>query len=217
MEQAVKRATKRSQTNPNQAIARPRFSLENEEMHPNVPAAARAPVTKRTHCARVARVARVAMLVAGVVAAAPAMAQATDKPLFDEVTARVGFPEKPPIYPDGQFLTPEITPGGVALFDYNNDGRLDILVICHPPPMPHAQMIKATAPNRLFRQTSDGQFVVVEGAAGLGGTGFHHGVAVGDANNDGFVDVYVSNYGSPDQLFVNNGNATFTDATSRAG
>ena len=138
-------------------------------------------------------------------------------PLFKEVTADLGFPEKPPIYPDGQFLTPEITPGGVALLDYNNDGRLDILIVCHPPPMPHAQMIQATAPNRLFRQEGDGKFIEVEGAAGLGGTGFHHGVAVGDANNDGLVDVYISNYGSPDQLFLNNGNGTFIDATARAG
>jgi len=148
---------------------------------------------------------------------ASAAAQQKDKPLFTEVTAAVGFPEKPPVYPDGRFATPEITPGGVALFDYNNDGRLDILVICHPPPMPHAQMIKSTASNRLYRQEADGKFVEVEGAAGLDGTGFHHGVAVGDVNNDGFVDVYVSNYGSADQFFLNNGNATFTDATARAG
>jgi hypothetical protein len=142
---------------------------------------------------------------------------AQSKTLFTEVTADVGFPEKPPIYPDGTYLTPEVTPGGVALLDYDNDGRLDILVICHPPPMPHEQLIRSTAPNRLFRQTKDGKFTEVEGAAGLGGTGFHHGVAVGDVNNDGFVDVYVTNYGSPDQFFLNNGNATFTDATPRAG
>jgi len=144
-------------------------------------------------------------------------AEDAQKPLFKEVTAELGFPEKPPTYPNGRFQTPEITPGGVALLDYNNDGRLDILVICHPPPMPHAEMIRATAPNRLFRQEADGKFVEVEGAAGLGGSGFHHGVAVGDVNNDGFVDVYISNYGSSDQFFLNNGDATFRDATARAG
>jgi hypothetical protein len=147
--------------------------------------------------------------------ASPAWGQ--DRPLFTEVTGSVGFPSEPPVYRDGTHLTPEITPGGVALLDYDNDGRLDILVICHPPPMPHAQAIRATAPNRLFRQEPDGRFTEVPGAAGLGGSGFHHGVCVGDVNNDGFADVYVSNYGSADQLFVNNGNATFTDATPRAG
>src|SRR5688500_15965260 len=158
------------------------------------------------------------VLIAGLISlASAASVAAEERPLFTEVTAAVGFPERPPIYPDGRFATPEITPGGCALLDYNNDGRLDILVICHPPPMPHAQMIRATAPNRLFRQEADGKFVEVDGAAGLGGSGFHHGVAVGDVNNDGFVDVYVSNYGSPDQFFLNNGNATFSDTTARAG
>ncbi|MEA2710329.1 MAG: enediyne biosynthesis protein [Phycisphaerales bacterium] len=157
------------------------------------------------------------LMLLGLFVMSSAIARAGEKPLFNEVTAAVGFPDKPPIYPDGTFLTPEITPGGVALLDYNNDGRLDILVICHPPPMPHAQLIKATAPNRLFRQEADGNFVEVDGAAGLGGSGFHHGVAVGDVNNDGYVDVYVTNYGSSDQLFMNNGDATFTDTTGRSG
>jgi enediyne biosynthesis protein E4 len=189
--------------------------IKNAEMCRNVPSFACAPVTKRTHCAHAVFV---LIAAAGLVAVPSiASAQQSDMPLFKEVTAAVGFPEKPPTYPDGRFLTPEITPGGVAVLDYNNDGRLDLLVICHPPPMPHAEMIKATAPNRLYRQETDGNFVEVDGAAGLGGSGFHHGVAVGDVNNDGFVDVYISNYGSPDQLFLNNGNATFTDATSRAG
>jgi hypothetical protein len=159
----------------------------------------------------------VTLLLVGLISFMPAVAAAQNHSLFTEITGAVGFTEKPPTYPDGRFLTPEITPGGVALFDYNNDNRLDILVICHPPPMPHAEMIKATAPNRLFRQEPDGKFTEVQGAAGLGGSGFHHGVAVGDVNNDGFVDVYVSNYGSADQFFINNGNATFTDVTSRAG
>src|SRR5687767_2273446 len=150
-----------------------------------------------------------------VAAAAPAAENAP--PLFTEVTGDVGLIEKPPRYPDGTFLTPEITPGGVALLDYNNDGRLDILVICHPPPGPYPQAFQATAPNRLYRQEPDGKFVEVDGAAGLAGRGFHHGVAVGDANNDGFVDVYVTNYGGPDQFFLNGGDGTFTDATQSAG
>ena len=142
--------------------------------------------------------------------------------LFTEITGAVGFNEKPERYPDGTYMTPEITPGGVALFDYDNDGRLDILVIRHPPPGPYPEAFKAAAPNRLYRQQPDGTFAEVPGAAGLGGTGFHHGVAVGDVNNDGWQDVYVTNYGGPDEFFLNSGSTaggavSFTDATKLAG
>src|SRR5690348_7352050 len=57
--------------------------------------------------------------------------------LFTEITGFVGFNDKPPRYPDGTFMTVEITPGGVALFDYDNDGLLDLLTIPHPPPGPY--------------------------------------------------------------------------------
>jgi hypothetical protein len=151
-------------------------------------------------------------------AAANGAARAHDPArLFREVTAEVGFDENPPRYPDGTFMAPEITPGGVAIFDFDNDGRLDILVIRHPAPSPWLEQIKATEPNRLYRQMPNGTFVEVPGAAGLAGTGFHHGVAVGDVNNDGFPEVYLCNFGGPDQFFTNNGNGTFTETTARAG
>src|SRR5437867_5235724 len=51
----------------------------------------------------------------------PAAAQAANPELFTEITGSAGLVEKPPIYPDGRYMTPEITPGGVALLDYNND------------------------------------------------------------------------------------------------
>jgi hypothetical protein len=161
-----------------------------------------------------------ALIVVGVcfmLGAAPSLPTPEKGELFTEVSGAVGLVEKPPVYPDGRYMTPEITPGGVALIDYNNDGLLDILVICHPPPQPYAQMVKATAPNRLFRQTTDGKFVEVPGAAGLAGKGFHHGVAVGDVNNDGLSDVYVCNYGAPDELFFNNGDGTFREVTDSCG
>jgi len=137
--------------------------------------------------------------------------------LFVEVTAASGLQENPPIYPDGTFMTPEITPGGVALLDQNNDGLLDILLIQHPPPGPWAAQLAASAPNRLFQQKRDGTFEEIPDAAGLGGRGFHHGVAVGDVNNDGFVDVYVCNFGGPDEFFLNRGNGRFVEATAASG
>ncbi len=161
---------------------------------------------------------------------APAPTPDKSGSLFTEITGSIGFSEKPDRYPDGTYLTPEITPGGVALFDYDNDGLLDILVIRHPPPGPYPQAFQATAPNRLYRQQPGGTFAEVPGAAGLGGTGFHHGVAVGDANNDGWQDVYVANYGGPDEFFLNGGasgggasgggassSVSFINATKQAG
>src|SRR5262249_51693589 len=56
---------------------------------------------------------------------------ARDAPYFEDVTQAKGLPNKQPHWPDGTFATPEVTAGGVALFDYDNDGRLDILQVCH--------------------------------------------------------------------------------------
>lgn len=137
--------------------------------------------------------------------------------LFREVTAELGITNAAGPYPDGTYMTPEITPGGVAVFDADGDGRLDILVICHPPPGPWQTAFASSAPNRLFLQQPGGSFKEVPGAAGLAGKGFHHGVAVGDVDNDGHPDVYVCNFAGPDEFFLNTGGGTFSDATSRAG
>jgi hypothetical protein len=137
--------------------------------------------------------------------------------LFTEITHEVGFNAKPPAYPDGTFMTPEITPGGVAVFDYDNDGLQDILVVRHPSPLPWEEQLKASAPNRLYRQQADHTFREVPEAAGLGGKGYHHGVAVGDVNNDGFQDVYICNFAGPDEFFLNDGKGRFHDATDSAG
>ena len=101
--------------------------------------------------------------------------------------------------------------GGLAVFDYNNDGRLDIF-FTNGADMPS---LKKTSPkywNRLFRNNGDGTFTDVTEQAGLAGTGYDTGVAVGDYDNDGYEDLFVGGVHHR-ALYHNNGNGTFTDVT----
>ena len=127
----------------------------------------------------------------------------TGKPLFTEVTSAVGLAQKESPWHAGTYALPEVIGSGVALFDYDNDATLDVLHIRFPPPGDDA-----LAPNRLFRQQPDGTFVDVTEAAGIGHEGYGQGVAIGDVDNDGDVDVYVTNYGA-DVFYRNNGDGTF--------
>jgi enediyne biosynthesis protein E4 len=115
--------------------------------------------------------------------------------------------------------------GGVALLDYDNDGRLDIFFTNGAKiddPMPDdKQPDKSDRKywNRLYHQNSDGTFTDVTEKAGLSGMPQNHydmGIAVGDYDNDGFEDIYVTGFGG-NTLYHNNGNGTFTDVTKSAG
>jgi hypothetical protein len=111
---------------------------------------------------------------------------------------------------------------GVALFDYDNDGRLDIFVVNGAPlndPTPVGTLPQKTGPqywNRLFHQKTNGTFEDATEKAGLKGVGYGMGVAVGDYDNDGYEDLYVTAYGG-NKLYHNNGDGTFTDVTETAG
>ena len=129
----------------------------------------------------------------------------TDAPLFTEVTSALGFSQTDESWPAGTHALPEVIGSGVALFDYDNDAALDILHIRFPPP----GKTDTPAPNRLFRQQPDGTFVDVTEIAGIGDEGYGQGVAIGDVDNDGDADVYVTNYG-PDAFYRNNGDGTFS-------
>lgn len=126
-------------------------------------------------------------------------------PFFTEVTSALGFSQTDEAWQAGTHALHEVIGSGVALFDYDNDADLDVLHIRFPPP----GKADTPAPNRLFRQHSDGTFLDVTEAAGIGDAGYGQGVAIGDVDNDGDADVHVTNYG-PDAFYRNNGDGTFS-------
>src|SRR4051794_23755469 len=110
---------------------------------------------------------------------------------------------------------PETMPPGCAIFDYDNDGWMDIFFVNTGP----ADFFQPKAPlrNALYKNNRDGTFTDVTEKAGLtGGTTFGMGVAVGDYDNDGYPDLFVTAYGRP-TLYKNNRDGTFTDVTEKAG
>jgi hypothetical protein len=131
---------------------------------------------------------------------------------FTDVAAAAGL-TAPTIYggiDHKQFIF-ETVGCGVAFFDYDNDGWLDILVLCgtraDSPP---------EATNRLYKNNRDGTFTDVTEKAGLVRTGWASGVTIADYNNDGYEDIFITYYGQ-NVLYRNNGDGTFTDVTEQAG
>lgn len=107
----------------------------------------------------------------------------------------------------------EFTGGGVAVIDFDRDGWPDIYLTqgCKWPPK-----TAGSHQDRLFRNLGDGRFQDVTQEAGLGDRRFSQGAAIGDVNNDGFSDIYLSNVGD-NRLYINNGDGTFDDIGPEAG
>jgi enediyne biosynthesis protein E4 len=131
---------------------------------------------------------------------------------FTDVAAAAGL-TAPTIYggiDHKQFIF-ETVGCGVAFFDYDNDGWLDILLLCGT---------RADAPpeatNRLYKNNRDGTFTDVTEKAGLVRAGWASGVTIADYNNDGYEDIFITYYGH-NVLYRNNGDGTFTDVTEQAG
>ncbi len=150
--------------------------------------------------------------------------QSASAPVFDVKHPR-GLDFKHVNSPTPQKYLIETMGGGVALLDYNNDGLLDIFLVNSgdlTSPMHQPEKFNRSDPknwNRLYRQNPDGTFTDVTKEAGLANAGdgnYGIGVAVGDYDNDGFPDLYITNYGK-NTLYHNNGDGTFTDVTAKAG
>src|SRR5215813_11746520 len=132
---------------------------------------------------------------------------------FTDVTAQSGITFRHVASPEKKYLAESMS-GGLAVFDYDNDGYLDIYFVNSL----NVDLMKSGGKTRslLYRNNGDGSFTDVTDKAGVGDIGWGMGAAVGDYNNDGFDDLYVTCLGQ-DHLFKNNGDGTFTDVTQTAG
>ena len=132
---------------------------------------------------------------------------------FTDVTYKAGIKFTHTSSPEKKYIVESMS-GGVALFDYDGDGYLDIYLVNSLT----VDMVKSKQKTRsvLYHNNGDGTFSDVTDKAGVGDIGWGMGVAVGDYNNDGWDDIYVTCLG-PNHLLKNNGNGTFTDVTKKAG
>lgn len=141
---------------------------------------------------------------------------------FEDVTSKAGLTFKHTIGDAQLSSLVEATGVGCAFLDYDNDGWLDIYLVngCHLPGLsdpktPDAQALQ-TATDRLYRNRGDGTFEDVTAKAGILPGGYGLAALVGDYDNDGFADLFVSHYGT-NRLYHNNGNGTFTEVARQAG
>ena len=133
---------------------------------------------------------------------------------FVDVTQEAGIHWKHVDGRSGQKYFMETLGSGAAFFDYDADGDPDLYFV-NGAPLP-GYVSQEIPTNCLYRNNGDGTFTDVTKKAGVGDTGYGHGCAVGDYNNDGQLDLYVTNYGT-NRLYRNNGDGTFTEVAESAG
>ncbi len=132
---------------------------------------------------------------------------------FTDISAQAGLTH-PVIYGglDRKEFILEVVGCGVAFVDYDNDGWMDLFVLSGA----RLSGTPAGTTNRLYKNNRDGTFTDVTAKAGLTSTGWSSAVTVGDFDNDGFDDIFITRYGQ-NILYRNNGDGTFTDVTKKAG
>ena len=139
----------------------------------------------------------------------------TPRQWFTEITDQAGLDFVHDSGATGGLFLPEIMLSGAALFDFDNDGDLDIYLTNGNHELPETT-VASNAPNRMYRQETNGRFVDVTEHSGLGSGAYGMGVAIGDIDNDGDLDLYATNFG-PDVLYRNGGDGIFSDVTADAG
>ena len=134
---------------------------------------------------------------------------------FEDVTESSGITFVHDDGSEGERFIVESVASGLATFDYDGDGLIDILFL-NGKPLTEDAPGDRIGRNALYRNLGDWKFQDVTTKAGVGDSGFHLGVCAGDYDNDGYTDFFVSNFG-PDALYRNNGNGTFSNVTAQAG
>ncbi len=155
------------------------------------------------------------ILLLGLAAVPPVHGQADRCAIrLHDVTEETGIAFRHTDGSSGRRYIVETVTAGLALFDYDGDGLIDIYFL-NGAPLPGCNTTERPR-NALYRNEGNWHFTDVTEEAGVGDTGFALGVAVGDYDNDGDADIYVNNFG-PNVLYRNNGDGTFTDVTEQAG
>src|SRR5437867_4464174 len=143
-------------------------------------------------------------------------------PTFSDIAAQTGIRFRHQASRTSQKYMIEPMAGGVACLDFDSDGLVDLFFVngaALADPMPKGKLPVKSDPrywNRLYRNTGHENFVDVTEQAGVQGNGYGMGVAVGDYDNDGRPDLYVTNFGK-NMLYHNTGNGSFEEVTDRAG
>ena len=131
------------------------------------------------------------------------------------VTAETGIKFTHSDGSSGRRYIVETVASGVATFDFDSDGKIDILFL-NGTPLPGLSTNKLQSNCALYKNLGEFKFEDVTRASGLTNCGYNLGVCIGDYDNDGHLDIYLNNYGS-NRLYKNNGNGTFSDVTQPSG
>ncbi len=186
----------------------------NQPRHGDVPNVPASPGTERAELAGEAEMPGRPLRRYRPPAATPGDRKVSTAVRFTDITASSGITFVHTDGSSGRHYIMEAMSAGLAIFDYDNDGDEDVYLL-NGAPLP-GTLVDQPPRNALYRNNGDGTFTDVTEQAGVGDTGFGLGVTAGDYDGDGFLDLYLNNFG-PNVLYRNNGDGTFTDVTQITG